>query len=63
MQTITRAVLAVGLFTCVVVSAMQAMSEPSAARGACQRSNGTCVSLSCTGECGPAFPSLCTCLH
>jgi hypothetical protein len=63
MQTITRAVLAVGLFACVVVSAMQAMSEPSAAHGACQRTNGTCVSLSCTGECGPAFPSLCTCLH
>jgi hypothetical protein len=62
MQTITKAVLAAGLFACVLVSAVQAMSDKP--RGpACMISNGACVSVSCTGECGPAFPSHCTCLH
>ena len=61
MQTITRAVLAAALFACVVVSAMQAKSKPP--RPACTISNGACVSVSCTGECGPVFPSTCTCIH
>ena len=62
MQTITRAVLAVGLFACVLVSAVQAMSvKPRGA--ACQIINGACVSVSCTGECAPAFPATCTCIH
>jgi hypothetical protein len=63
MQTITRAVLAVGLFACVVVSAMQAMANKPPHGGACAISNGACVSLGCTGECAPAFPATCTCLH
>jgi len=62
MQTITKAVLAVGLFACVVVSAVQARpAKPGGA--ACMISNGACVSLRCTGECVPAFPAHCTCLH
>jgi hypothetical protein len=62
MQTITRVVLAVGLFACVVVSGMQAMTATARAP-ACIRTNGTCVTGSCRGECGPAFPSTCTCLN
>jgi hypothetical protein len=60
MQTITRAVLAVGLFACVVVSAVQAKSKPPLP--ACTISNGACVSVNCP-ECGPAFPATCTCLR
>ncbi len=45
MQTITRAVLAVGLFACVVVSAVQAKSKPPLP--ACTISNGACVSVNC----------------
>jgi len=61
MQTITRAVFIVGLFACVVVSAVQATAAKP--RGpACAISNGACVSVSCT-ECGPAFPATCTCLR
>jgi hypothetical protein len=63
MQTIARAVLAVGLFTCLVVSAVQAMSAPSAARVLCQTINGACVTVNCRGECGPVFPSHCTCIN
>lgn len=63
MQTITRAVLAAGLFACLVVSAMQASSDKPKGGPACQIINGACVSGSCTGECGPAFPATCTCLH
>jgi hypothetical protein len=62
MQTITRVVLAAGLFACVVVSAVQAMSVKSGGP-ACIRTNGACVTGSCRGECGPAFPSTCTCLN
>ncbi len=62
MQTITRAVLTVGLFACVVASAVQATAAKP--RGpACAIKNGACVSVNCTGECGPAFPATCTCIH
>ena len=61
MQTITRAILAVGLFACVLVSAVQAMAHKPP-RPACAISNGACVSVGCA-ECGPAFPSTCTCLN
>ena len=61
MQTITKTVLAVSLFTCVTVSMLAASSKPTGA--ACQVINGACVSVNCTGECGPAFPARCTCLH
>jgi hypothetical protein len=62
MQTITRAVLTMGLFACVVLSAVQAVAHKPQGP-ACTISNGACVSVSCTGECGPAFPATCTCLH
>ena len=62
MQTIAKALLAVGLFTCVIVSALQAMAAPSKTGVACQTINGACVTVNCRGECGPAFPSRCTCL-
>jgi len=61
MQTITKAVLAVSLFTCVVVSMQAASAKPTGA--ACQVVNGACVSVHCGGECGPAFPAHCTCLR
>ena len=60
MQTITRTVLGVGLLACVLVSAVQAMAHKPQP-GGCTTVNGACVSLGCR-ECGPAFPSLCTCL-
>jgi hypothetical protein len=62
MQTITKAVFAAGLFTCVVVSTVQAMSAEQL-RVLCQTSNGTCVTVNCRGECGPVFPSHCTCIN
>ena len=62
MQTITRAVLAVGLLACVVMSAVQAMGTKPPKGPACAIVNGACVSVSCT-ECGPAFPATCTCLR
>jgi hypothetical protein len=61
MQTITRAVLAIGLFTCVVVSIQAASAKPGGV--ACQVVSGACVSVKCGGECGPAFPATCTCLR
>jgi len=62
MQTFTRAVLTVGLFACVVMSAMQAMaSKPKGAT--CEIVNGACVSVNCSGECGPIFPDLCACIR
>ena len=63
MQTITRAVLTLGLFACVVMSAVQAVAKKPPKGPACSIVNGACVSVSCTGECGPAFPATCTCLH
>ena len=62
MQTITRAVLAIGLFTCVVAS-MQAASAKPGGGGACAIVNGACVSMKCTGECAPVFPAPCQCIH
>jgi len=62
MQTITKAVLAVSLFTCVVVSMQAASAKPSGG-AACQIVSGACVSVHCGGECGPAFPAHCTCLR
>lgn len=61
MQTITKAVLAVSLFTCVVVSMQAASSKPKGA--ACSVVNGACVSVNCGGECGPIFPQLCACIR
>ena len=63
MQTITRAVLVAGLFACMLMSAIQAMADKKPRGPACEVINGTCVSVSCTGECGPIFPDLCACLH
>jgi hypothetical protein len=62
MQTITRAVLAVGLFACVVVSAVQATSHKPQGT-TCEIVNGACVSVNCTGECGPIFPDPCACIR
>ena len=62
MQTITKAVLAVSLFTCVVVSMQAASAKPSGG-GACQVVNGACVSVKCGGECGPLFPAKCQCIR
>jgi hypothetical protein len=62
MQTTTRAVLTMGLFACLVMSAVQALAHKPQGP-ACEIINGACVSGSCTGECGPAFPATCTCLH
>ena len=62
MQTITKAVLAVSLFTCVVVS-MQAASSKPGGGAPCSVVNGACVSLNCNGECGPLFPAKCACIR
>lgn len=62
MQIVTRAVLAVGLFACVIVSGVQTMSAKTQGP-ACSVINGACVTVSCTGECGPVFPSKCSCIH
>jgi hypothetical protein len=62
MQTITRAVFAAGLFVCVVVSTVQAMSAEHLL-SLCQAVSGTCVTMNCRGECGPVFPSRCTCIN
>lgn len=61
MQIIVRAVLAVGLLACVVMSAVQAMAHKPPKGPACQVVNGACVSVSCT-ECGPIFPDPCACI-
>jgi hypothetical protein len=64
MQTITRAVLIVGLLACLVASAVQAMSAKPKPKGpACEIIDGACVSVSCTGECAPIFPDPCACLN
>lgn len=62
MQTITKAVLAVGLFACVVLSTLQAAAKKPQGP-ACTISNGACVSVSCTGECGPLPPAPCACIR
>ena len=58
LQTITKAVLAVSLFTCVVVS-MQAAADKPSGGASCQVVNNACVSVKCGGECGPLFPAHC----
>lgn len=62
MQTITRAVLAAGLFTCLVVSAVQAMAHKPEG-STCSIINGACVSVNCSGECAPVFPQPCACIR
>jgi hypothetical protein len=62
MKTITRAVLVLGLFICVVVSAVQAASHKPKGT-TCEIVNGACVSVDCSGECGPIFPELCACIR
>ena len=62
MQTITKAILAVSMFTCLVMSVQAASSKPGGG-ASCQVVNGACVSVNCGGECGPAFPARCTCLR
>jgi predicted cobalt transporter CbtA len=62
MRTISRAVIAIGLFACVVLSAVQAMATKPQ-RPACEISNGTCVTVSCDGECAPVFPDPCACIR
>ena len=61
MQTITRIVLAIGLFACVVASAVQATAAKKPRGSACAVVNGACVSMGCT-ECGPIFPDPCACI-
>lgn len=62
MQITTRAVLTMGLFACVVMSAVQAMaSKPKGTT--CEISNGACVSVNCSGECSPVFPEPCACIR
>lgn len=61
MQSFTKPVLAVGLFACVVLSALQASAKkPHGA--ACSIVNGACVTLNCPSGCGPLFPATCTCV-
>jgi hypothetical protein len=62
MQTITRAILVVGLFACVVMSVVQATAKKPPKGPACSIINGACVTGSCTGECGPLPPAACTCI-
>jgi hypothetical protein len=61
MQIITRAVLVVGVFACLVLSVVQATAAKKPKGPACEVVNGTCVSVSCT-ECGPIFPQPCACI-
>ena len=62
MQTIIKAVLAAGLFACVVVSAVQTMSAKPRKGPACSIVNGACVTLNCPSGCGPLPPATCTCI-
>jgi len=62
MQTMIRAVLAAGLFACVVFSTVQTVSAKKGGGTACAISNGTCVTLHCIGGCGPLPPATCTCV-
>jgi len=62
MQNTTRAVLTMGLFACLVMSAVQAMAHKP--RGTtCEVVNGACVSVNCSGECAPVFPQPCACIN
>lgn len=62
MQTITKAVLTMGLFACVVVSAVAATSHKPGGT-TCEIVNGACVSVDCSGECGAIFPETCACIR
>lgn len=61
MERITKVVLVVGLFACVVMSAVQAAAKKPPKGFACAVVNGACVSMGCT-ECGPIFPDPCACI-
>lgn len=61
MKTITKAVLAVSLFTCLAVSMQAASAKPKV--GTCQIVNGACVSMNCAGACGAIFPQTCACVR
>ena len=62
MQNTTRAVLTMGLFACLIMSAVQAMAHKP--RGTtCEVVNGACVSVNCSGECAPVFPQPCACIN
>ena len=62
MQNTTRAVLTMGLFACLIMSAVQAMAHKPKGT-TCEVVNGACVSVNCSGECGPIFPQTCACLN
>jgi len=62
MQKITKAVITMGVFACVVLGAVQALAhKPSG--GTCEIVNGACVSVNCSGECGAVFPDTCACIR
>jgi hypothetical protein len=62
MQNITKAVITMALFACVVMSTVQALAhKPQGA--ACEVINGACVSVNCSGECSPIFPDPCACIR
>lgn len=63
MQTIAKVALAVALLASVMMSAGQVMAKKPGGGGTCQIQNGACVSVGCTGECGPVFPATCQCIH
>jgi hypothetical protein len=62
MQNITRTVLTMGLFACLVMSAVQAMAHKPKG-STCEIVNGACVSVDCSGECGAVFPQTCACIR
>ena len=61
MQAMTKLVLAVGLFACVLMSAVQVAAKKTP-QASCAVINGACVTGSCNGECGPLFPAPCACI-
>jgi len=61
MQAMTKLLLAVGLFACVLMSAVQVAAKKTP-QAACAVINGACVTGSCNGECGPLFPAPCACI-
>jgi len=62
MQNTTRAVLTMGLFACLIMSAVQAMAHKPKGT-TCEVVNGACVSVNCSGECAPVFPQPCACIN
>ena len=63
MQTITRGILVVGVLACLVASAVQARADKKPKGTTCSIINGACVSVDCSGECGPVFPASCVCIR